>query len=64
LRFIEHDRERKPSTLKDYRSALHSRLIPAFGDVAIDDVTPEAVVAWRASLELRTLDMSTTGTVE
>jgi integrase len=50
LRFIEQDRERKPSTLKDYRSALESRLLPAFGDVAIEEVTPEAIEAWRATL--------------
>lgn len=32
LRFIEEDRERKPSTLKDYRSVLNAYLLPAFGD--------------------------------
>jgi hypothetical protein len=32
LRFIEEDRERKPSTLVDYRSALNPHLLPAFGE--------------------------------
>ncbi len=49
-RFIEQDRECKPSTLKDYRSALEARLLPAFGDVAMEEVTPESIQTWRASL--------------
>lgn len=32
LRFIEEDRERKPSTLRDYRSILKARLLPASGE--------------------------------
>ncbi len=35
VRFIEEDRERKPSTLKDYRSALNAHLLPAFGGPAV-----------------------------
>jgi hypothetical protein len=31
LRFIEEDRERKPSTLLDYQPALRAHLLPAFG---------------------------------
>jgi hypothetical protein len=31
LCFIEEDRERQPSTLLDYRSALNARRLPAFG---------------------------------
>jgi site-specific recombinase XerC len=29
LRYIEHDRGRKPSTLRGYRSALQAHLLPA-----------------------------------
>ncbi len=36
LRFIEEDRERKPSTLNDYRSGLRAHLLPAFGDGPAD----------------------------
>lgn len=51
LRFIEHDRERKPSTLRDNRAAVQSRLLPAFGPLSIEDVTSERVEQWRASLD-------------
>jgi hypothetical protein len=31
MRFIAEDRERKPSTLRDYRSALNAHLLPTVG---------------------------------
>ena len=34
LRYVEHDRDRKPSTLRDYRSIVRAHLLPAFGDAA------------------------------
>jgi Phage integrase, N-terminal SAM-like domain len=50
LRFIEEDRERKPSTLVDYRSALRAHLLPAFGDQLLQEITPGEIEAWRRSL--------------
>jgi integrase len=50
LRFIEEDRERKPSTLNDYRSALKAHLLPAFGALALESITPELIDAWRRGL--------------
>jgi integrase len=50
LRFIEEDRERKPSTLLDYRSALNAHLLPAFGDQPIESITTEEIEQWRRSL--------------
>ena len=50
LRFIEEDRERKPSTLVDYRSALRAHLLPAFGEEPIESITTEDIEAWRRSL--------------
>ena len=35
IRFIAEDRERKPSTVRDYRNALEARLLPAFGSTPI-----------------------------
>jgi len=49
LRYVEHDRDCKPSTLTDYRSAV-SRLLSAFGDMRLEDITSEAVEQWRARL--------------
>ncbi len=50
LRFIEEDRERKPSTLKDYRSALRAHLLPAFSDRPFEDIASEEIERWRRSL--------------
>jgi hypothetical protein len=38
IRFIAEDRERKPSTVRDYRSALEARLLPGFGPTPIEDI--------------------------
>lgn len=48
LRYIEHDRGRKPSTVRGYRSAIHAHLLPAFGPIAVEDVTTEAIESWIA----------------
>jgi integrase len=50
LRFIAEDRERKPSTLVDYRSALNVHLLPAFGERSIESITTEEIEPWRRSL--------------
>ncbi len=41
LRFIEEDWERKPSTLKDYRSVLNAYPLRAFADRELETITPE-----------------------
>jgi integrase len=50
LRFLEHDRARKPSTIQGYRWLISGRIRPAFGNTRIEDVTPAAVQAWSARL--------------
>lgn len=50
LRFVAEDREREPSTVRDYRSVLDGRLLPVFGAVPIEEITPEMVQEWRLSL--------------
>jgi integrase len=50
LRYAEQDRGCKPSTLRDYRSNLEAHLLPAFGDLPLESVTPAAIDAWRATL--------------
>jgi integrase len=49
LRYIKHDRGRKPSTLRGYRSAIEAHLLPAFGSMPIEAVTTEAIERWLAS---------------
>ena len=39
LRYIEHDRGRKPSTVAGYRALVRSQLLPAFGDEQIESIT-------------------------
>jgi integrase len=50
LRYAGQDRSCKPSTLREYRSAVNGRLVPAFGEVRIEDITPAMIERWRASL--------------
>jgi integrase len=52
LRFIEHDRARKPSTVKGYRWTINARLLPVFGEMRLEDVSPQDVEAWLARLDL------------
>lgn len=51
IRFIAEDRERKPSTVRDYRNALEARLLPAFGSTPIEDIDVARIEAWRATLD-------------
>ena len=50
LRYVEHDRGRKPSTVDGYRSIVRSELLPRFGDMALESVTPSVIEAWQASM--------------
>jgi integrase len=51
LRYIEHDRMRKPSTISTYRSLLGSRILPAFGSIPIESITSEMIESWIASVD-------------
>ncbi|HWF50952.1 MAG TPA: site-specific integrase [Solirubrobacteraceae bacterium] len=48
LRYVEHDRGRKPSTVRGYRSAIEAHLLPAFGSLPIEAVTTEEIERWIA----------------
>jgi integrase len=48
LRYVEHDRGRKPSTLRGYRSAIGVHLLPAFGELPVEAVTTEVIERWIA----------------
>src|SRR5439155_27350145 len=50
MTWLDVDRERKPSTLRDYRSILRTHLSPAFGDVVIEDLSPARIERWRREL--------------
>jgi hypothetical protein len=48
LRYIEHDRERKPSTVAGYWALVRSQLLPAFGDEPIESITTPMIEHWLA----------------
>lgn len=46
LCYVEHDRGRKPSTVRGYRSAIVAHLLPVFGAMPIEAVTTESIERW------------------
>jgi integrase len=50
LRYIEHDRERKPSTVQGYRWIIDAQILPAFGGMPLEDVTSGHVERWLARM--------------
>ena len=51
LRYVEHDRGRKPSTVRGYRSVIEAHLLPAFGSMPVEAVTTEAIERWIATVD-------------
>lgn len=50
LRYVEHDRKRRPSTITDYRWIVERRLLPDFGELALESVTTQRIDNWRVEL--------------
>jgi integrase len=50
LRFVAEERACKPSTVRSYRSSVEARLIPAFGEWRLEDITARDLERWRATL--------------
>jgi hypothetical protein len=53
LRFVEHDRAIKPSMLCDYRSIISTHLLPAFGDLRLEEITPQKIERWHPGITSR-----------
>jgi integrase len=51
LRYIEHERGRKPSTVAGYRALVRSQLLPAFGDQKVEAITTPMIEDWFAGLD-------------
>jgi integrase len=51
LRYVEHDRGRKLSTLRGYRSTIDVHLLPAFGSMPVEAVTTAIIETWLAGFE-------------
>lgn len=52
LRYVEHERACKPSTVADYRNMTRV-LAETFGEELIEDVTPEGIERWKAAFTTR-----------
>ncbi len=50
LRYVEFDRKRRASTMRDYRHVVDSALLPLFGEVELDQLTSEMIDAYRVHL--------------
>ncbi len=50
LRYVEHDRGRKPSTVAGYRAIVRAQLLPAFAGHALESITPAIIEAWLGSM--------------
>jgi hypothetical protein len=49
LRYVDHDRQRKPSTIPDYDSIFRNHVLPHLGEIALEDLTAERVERWAAT---------------
>jgi hypothetical protein len=50
LRYVELDRERKPSTVAGYKVIVRAQLLPAFGETPVEALTTSMIERWLASL--------------
>ena len=50
LHYIEHDRQRAPSTVRDYKSTIECHLDPRFGDRALSEISVQDVDELRGEL--------------
>src|SRR5215212_6348218 len=50
LRYVEQDRKRRPSTVRDYRNTITGRLNPEFGPESVEAIDSERIDSWRAEL--------------
>src|SRR5262249_29158885 len=50
LRYVEHDRQRKPSTVAGYQAIVRSELLPTCGGLPLDEITPALIEQWIGSV--------------
>ena len=50
LRYVEVDRQRKPSTIEGYKAIVRAQLLPVFGAMPLESVTTDAIERWMSSL--------------
>jgi integrase len=50
LRYVEHDRNGRASTIADYRNVVRHSLLPEFGETPLEQITAKWIDAYRAGL--------------
>jgi integrase len=50
LRYVEHDRRRRPSTVRDYRIVVDRVLVPALGEAPLEAITSGHIDAFRVAV--------------
>lgn len=51
LRYVEHDRNRKHSTIVGYQAILNAQLLPGFGDEPVESITTEMIESWISGVD-------------
>ena len=48
LRYVEHEKARRPSTLRDYRNTANAAMLPEFGaQTPLEEIDADRIEAWR-----------------
>ncbi len=50
LRYVEHDKGREPSTVRDYRNTMQRQIVGRYGDRMLSEITVEDLEELRAEL--------------
>jgi hypothetical protein len=50
LRYVEDVRQIDPATVADYRGVVDGYLLAEFGELALEDITPDAIDAYKEGL--------------
>jgi integrase len=53
LRYVEHDRARKPTTVNGYRWIINHQILPTWGERRLEDVTTAEIEAWIGKLTVK-----------
>jgi hypothetical protein len=61
LRYVEHDRGRKPSTVAGYRALVRSQLLSAFEAMPLESITTPVIERWIGSVQCRASPSSARG---
>jgi hypothetical protein len=50
LRYVEHERGVRATTIREYRSSACKHLVPAFGDRKLEAITTHSIEVWKSHL--------------